>query len=132
MIYRHRNLPSIVIGDFNSHRTTWDYTTTDNNGEAVEYRAEANYIPLIHDVKLSISFNSKRWKSGYNPDLIFASTSIGGITHRPICVSAYPVVMAQLAIFRRFFNLMKANWKSYAAEADTHIEKTESTPEFII
>ena len=32
----HRNLPHIVIGDFNSHSTTWGYTNTDNEGEAVE------------------------------------------------------------------------------------------------
>ena len=38
----YRNLPHIVIGDFNSHITTWGYTTTDNNGEAVEHWAEAN------------------------------------------------------------------------------------------
>ena len=32
----HRDLPHIVIGDFNSHSTSWGYDTTDNNGEAVE------------------------------------------------------------------------------------------------
>ena len=26
----HRNLPHIVIGDFNSHSTMWGYTSTDN------------------------------------------------------------------------------------------------------
>ena len=31
----HRNLPHIVIGDFNSHSTMWGYTNTDNEGEAV-------------------------------------------------------------------------------------------------
>ena len=31
----HRDLPHIVIGDFNSHSTSWGYDTTDNNGEAV-------------------------------------------------------------------------------------------------
>ena len=28
----HRDLPHIVIGDFNSHSTSWGYATTDNNG----------------------------------------------------------------------------------------------------
>ena len=32
----HRNLPHIVIGDFNSHSTTWGYTNTYNKGEVVE------------------------------------------------------------------------------------------------
>ena len=31
-----RNMPHIVIGDFNSHTTLWGYTSTDNDGEAVE------------------------------------------------------------------------------------------------
>ena len=28
----HRNIPDIVIRDFNSHSTTWGYTSTDNEG----------------------------------------------------------------------------------------------------
>ena len=32
----HRDLPHIVIGDFNIHSTSWGYDTTNNNGEAVE------------------------------------------------------------------------------------------------
>ena len=72
----HINLPHIVIGDFNSHSTTWGYTITDNKGAAVEHWEEANNITFIHDAKLPKSFNSKRWKSGYNPDLIFASTHV--------------------------------------------------------
>ena len=31
----HSDLPHIVIGDFNSHSTTWGYETTDDNGEVV-------------------------------------------------------------------------------------------------
>ena len=32
----HTNLPHIVIGDFNSHSTTWGYASTYNEGEVVE------------------------------------------------------------------------------------------------
>ena len=34
--FGHSDLPHIVIGDFNSHSTSWGYDTTDNNGEMVE------------------------------------------------------------------------------------------------
>ena len=37
----HRNLPHIVIGDFNSHRTMLGYTSTYNDGEAVEQWSES-------------------------------------------------------------------------------------------
>ena len=37
----HRNPPNIVIGDYNSHSTTWGYTSTDNEEEAVEQWADS-------------------------------------------------------------------------------------------
>ena len=39
-ILGHRNLPHIVIGDFNSHSTTWGYPITDDNRKAVEEWAD--------------------------------------------------------------------------------------------
>ena len=80
----HRNLPHIVIGDFNSHSTTWDYARTDNEGEAVERWADSCDFTLIHDAKLPKSFNSARWKKGYNPDLIFASDSIANMCKKSV------------------------------------------------
>ena len=117
----HRDLPQIVIGDFNSQGTTWSYAITDNEGEAVEQWADLYDFTLIHDAKLSKSFNSARWKKGYNPDLIFASDSIANMCkksvmdpilhtqHRPICVSVQPVVTPQPTHFRTRFNLRKAD-----------------------
>ena len=58
----HKILPHIVIGDFNSHSTTWGYTSTYNEGEAVEQWADSCNFTLIHDAKLPKSFNSARWK----------------------------------------------------------------------
>ena len=93
------NKPHFVIGDFNSHNTLWGYSTTGTDGDAVEQWAESSNLSLIHDAKLPKSFNSARWKKGYNPDLIFASISIGNMCekynldsishtqHRPICVT---------------------------------------------
>ena len=36
----HRNLPHILIGDFNSQNTMWGYANTDNEREAVEQWAD--------------------------------------------------------------------------------------------
>ena len=58
----HGNRPHIVIGDFNSHSTIWGYTNIDDNGEAIEQWADLCNLTLIHNAKLSKSFNSARWK----------------------------------------------------------------------
>ena len=117
----NRSLPQIVIGDFNSHNTIWGYDATDNNGVAVVQWAESNSLTRIHDAKLQKSFNSARWKKGYNPDLIFVSSSIDNMCvksvlnpiprtqHRPICVTVNPVLVSRPTAFRRRFNLRKAN-----------------------
>ena len=79
-VFRHRDLPHIVIIYFNSHSTSWGYDTTENNGEAVEQWADSCDLTFIHDAKLLKSFNSARWKKGYNLDNIFASGSIENST----------------------------------------------------
>ena len=44
-----RSMLHIVNGDFNIHKTLWGYTSTDNDGEAVDLWAESNNISLIHN-----------------------------------------------------------------------------------
>ena len=110
----HRNLSHIVIGDFNSHSTTWGYNTTDDNGEAVEEWADSDDLTLIHDANLPKSFNSAAWKKGYNPD--------------PICALVEPVVVLPGTPFRRRFNPRKADWIGYATELDKLITDVEPTP----
>lgn len=66
----------IIIGDLNSLHTNLGYEETDNNGHQVEVGAGSNRLKLIHDLKLPPSFNSGRWKEGYNPDIIFVSDVI--------------------------------------------------------
>ena len=79
-----RNMPHIGIDDINSHSTLWGYTSTDNDGEAVELWAELNNLSLIHNAKLPKSINSAIWKNGYNPDLIFASSNISNMCEKSV------------------------------------------------
>ena len=141
MLGRYGNLPHIEIGYFNSHSLTWLYITTDDNGEAVEQWADSCNLTLIHNAKLSKSFNCGRWKRGYNPDLIFVSESITNMCrksvmeliphtqHRPIFVRAYSEIVPHPTPFRRRFNIRRADWNGYSATLDKLIEDVEPIPE---
>ena len=48
--------------------------------------------------------------------------------HRPICVSAHPVMVPQTILFRQRFNFMKADWNGYSAELYKLIEDVEPIP----
>jgi len=65
-----------VVSDFNSHSVSWGYTEPNEDGQKFEAWSEAENLMLIHDPKLPHSFNSERWKKGYNPDLISVSKNI--------------------------------------------------------
>ena len=72
----------VILGDFNIHSSTWGYAMTNTDGELVEDWAENQRLSLIHGLKLPSSFNSGRWRRGYNPDIIFATNRIAGAATR--------------------------------------------------
>jgi len=61
--------PSLIKEDFNSHNTTWEYSTVDEAGEVLEKWIAFQDLHLIQDLKGPCTFWSARWKGGYNPDL---------------------------------------------------------------
>ena len=74
--------PRTVIGDFNSYSSQWGYYGNNNDGNAVEAWAETNQLYLIHEAKQPKSFNSCRWKAGYNTDIAFVSHNISGLSKK--------------------------------------------------
>lgn len=48
----HSQPIKIIVGDFNSHSTTWGYAKNDSDGDAVEEWAKGENLALIHDAKL--------------------------------------------------------------------------------
>jgi len=80
------NRKKIIIGDFNSYSVNIGYNETNDDGEKVEKWAEANGLSLIIDAKLPASFNSGRWKRGYNPDNIFASETIAILCKKEVLI----------------------------------------------
>ena len=135
------NNTNVVIGDFNSHSTTWGYNNTYENGDLVEEWSEAHHLSVIHDLKLPCSFNSSCWKRGYNPDLSFVSNNIASLSskavlepmphtqHRPIAILINAAMTPTPTRFRRRFNFKKANWKAFSTDLDTCICDIDPSPE---
>ena len=106
----------------------------------MEAWAEASNFSLIHDAKLPKSFDSARWKRGYNPDVAFVSTRIASLCqrgvldpfprtqHRPITITIRSPVTATHCPFRRRFNLKKANWSKFTNEIDQAIANIPAHP----
>ncbi|CAI6371000.1 unnamed protein product [Macrosiphum euphorbiae] len=123
----------IIIGDFNSHHTEWGYENTNDDGERVEQWADGNQLSFIHDSKLPPSFNSARWKRGYNPDLIMVSENIRQkcvkivakpiprSQHRSIVCSINVTIKPTIMPMKRRFNFRKANWNDFSTDLDSKI-----------
>ena len=130
-----------MLGDFNSHSTTWGYQENDENGELVEEWASSNGLALIHNQKDPPSFYSARWKKGYNPDLVFASlrhfanfqktmdTPIPKSQHRPMTIEVKPVLQPLETNGNPRFNFRKARWPGFTAELDKKITDSKLNPD---
>ena len=131
----------LILGDFNSHSTTWGYSQTNTDGDAVERWAINKNLSLLHDSKDEPSFQSARWRRGYNPDLAFVSARhIGNFSkhveqpiprsqHRPLSVLAKPVLRPTVSNRMNRFNFRKANWDKFTSELDTKVESISSEPD---
>ncbi|CAH1242641.1 Hypp6921 [Branchiostoma lanceolatum] len=132
----------LVIGDFNSHSTSWAYGNTNKDGEFVEEWALDKDLILLNRAKDKPSFHSARWRRGYNPDLAFVSSrhrqnfqrSVGNPVprsqHRPITVHLTPAVSPTTnSKPRPRFNYRRANWEAFTEDLETGIEDVDPTPE---
>ena len=132
--------PTVIIGDFNSHNTIWGYDENNTDGEAVEEWATTKDLTLLHDLKGGSSFMSARWKKGYNPDLVFVSSShftcfektiadpIPKSQHRPMIVNIRPTVRAMESNSIPRFNFKKAKWQQFTTDLDAQIAVIEPVP----
>ena len=128
-----------MIGDFNSHSTSWGYDETNADGEAVEEWATKLNLTILHSAKDNPSFNSARHRKGYNPDLTFVSARhinnferkigdpIPKSQHRPIVLTKL-VLRPQGTKYIPRFNFRKADWQGFTQELDTTIANIKPEP----
>ena len=134
------NKACLVIGDFNSHSTSWGYSHTNSDGEAVENWASTHDLTLLHDAKDKASFQSARWRRGYNPDLAFVSSRhyqnvekligdpIPKSQHRPIIIDTKPVIRPRETKPKPRFNFRKANWESFESDLEVGVSNISPVP----
>ena len=82
LLQPHKN--RIFNGDFNSHNIQWGYNSTNQDGNVVEQWSNSNQLSLVHEAKHPPSFNSARWKAGYNPDIAFVNQTIGSLSKKGV------------------------------------------------
>ena len=135
------NQVCLILGDFNSHSTTWGYNETNTDGDAVERWAIGKDLCLLHNSKDEPSFQSARWRRGYNPDLIFVtSRHIGNFTkyvedpiprsqHRPLSIIAKPVIAPIKSRPINRFNFRKAGWDKFTEELDNRVVIIDPEPD---
>lgn len=136
--------PSIVAGDFNSHHTSWGYSTNDRNGDHITEWADLNRMYLVYDAKDIGTFRSARWQRDYTPDLSFVSInsnneplptsrkvlkSFPHSQHRPIILNVGVQIPIIASIEKPRWNFGKASWWKYSKEVDANIRWIEPIKE---
>ena len=66
----------LVIGDLNSHSTSWGYEENDRRGDEVEdWQIETDLL-LLNDPEDPPTYFSRRWLTTTSPDIAFATKNI--------------------------------------------------------
>ena len=114
--------------------TQWGYKDTNKDGAAVEEWIDSHQLSLVHDSKLPSSFQSARWKQGYNPDLAVVSDTISDLCkkvvlnpvpqsqHRPIGIQVKAAITPNKVPFKRRFNYKKADWNGFKDELEQNVK----------
>ena len=128
----------LVIGDFNSHSTSWGYQENDTRGNEVEDWQIDNSLVLINDPKDPPTFFSRRWRTTTTPDLAFATGDIasktsrhvqnqlGGSDHRPIILAIdVNYRIKDIKTFPRW-NYKKAYWPTFTRLCEENCKKLKT------
>lgn len=138
--------PSLIVGDFNSHNTTWGYSTVDEAGEVLEEWIACQDLHLIQDLKGPCTFWSARWNAGYNPDLTLVTldndghplpagrTVIGDFPnsqHRFLLIKVGFNLHAYKSLPNIRWNFKKANWQGFQNYVEEIVNRIPKAPSSI-
>ncbi|XP_047996338.1 uncharacterized protein LOC125234175 [Leguminivora glycinivorella] len=128
--------PCVYTGDFNSHHTSWRYSTDDVNGLVLTQWAETFNLFLVFDAKERGTFRSARWRKDYNPDLVFVTKDATGRAlqasravlrdfpnsqHRPVFVEVGLKIPLVNSMPLPRWNFGRADWNAFAGHIEAGI-----------
>ena len=116
----------IVLGDLNSHSTTWGYEENDKRGDEVEdWQIETDLL-LLNDPEDPPTYFSRRWLTTTTPDIAFATNNIAaktsrivlnqlaGSDHKPVLLSIDLNHNAKDVKTIPRWNYKKADWEKFS------------------
>ena len=126
----------LIVGDFNSHSTSWGYSENNARGDEVEdWQTESNLI-LLNDIQDQDTFYSRRWLTTSTPDIAFATGNLAwkterkvekqlaGSDHRPIKLEIdLHFKPKDVQTFPRW-NYKKADWNKFTQLSDAYTGKS--------
>ena len=116
----------IVLGDFNSHSTTWGYEENDKRGDEVEDWQTETDLLLLNDPEDPPTYFSRRWLTTTTPDIAFATnniasktsrtvlTQLAGSDHKPVLISTDMNQKAKEVKPIPRWNYKKADWEKFS------------------
>ena len=128
----------LIVGDFNSHSTSWGYSENNARGDEVEdWQTESNLI-LLNDTQDQDTFYSRRWLTTSTPDIAFATGNLAwkterkvekqlaGSDHRPIKLEIdLHFKPKDVQTFPRW-NYKKADWNKFTQLSDAYTGKIKT------
>ena len=117
---------TLILGDFNTHHSSWHATSTDTRGKNLAYSiCNSDFGILNWDTPTRLPSNT----TPSSPDVSLASSSLITSTnwntittlasdHLPILIRLQTSVSVTPASHRTYVNLKKANWASFTQEIE--------------
>jgi len=128
--------PSLYVGDFNCQHVNGGYNTTSPDCESLDSWATSNNLVLLYSPTETVSFFSRRWNVGTNPDLAFASLGqdsrlpdrrvLGTFPrsqHRPSLITPPRSKVPAHSDPVKGWNFHKADWKRFCLLTGESVER---------
>ena len=129
----------LVIGDMNSHSTSWGYEENDRRGDEVEdWQIETDLL-LLNDPEDPPTYFSRRWLTTTSPDIAFAteniasktsrivSSQLAGSDHKPVLLSLDLNLNTKENKPIPRWNYKKADWEKFSQLTDKYTQAIVST-----